>query len=274
MAINKITNPSDQFTDANQFTLLVQRSSKDIIGNGLSIPIFTLTNWDASPIRPEVAIGSMIEVGGTIYEADANTALIDDGGLVDGTVHIKLVPQGAGDTVNAVLTNDPIPAWDPQKGGWYDMDDKFLPFEMEMTGVSFTEKGEFIDQNKTNTLFATGKYNFVDSIQTDNINESTNNNGVNVDGLTIKDGFINNDNVSLKFKFITGQFPSASANNVEIAHGLDDTKVIGVAPMFLPGSAFNALVGVGAVNSGNVNFRRASPLSGTPTVKAVVFYIE
>lgn len=148
MPLNLITNPPTTFAISSDWTTLVTRSNGNMLGHGLSIPIFTLTNWDSSTTIPEVAEGSIIEVGGSFYQADSDTALTPEGGIIDGTVHIKLVPAGGGASVVPTLTNDAIPAWSANKAGWYDSDDKFLPHEMTKASAVYTDKSEYIDQNK------------------------------------------------------------------------------------------------------------------------------
>ena len=134
MALVLIENPPSLLALDTDWTTFLIRENKSNIGTGLSIPIFTLTNWDGTTTKPQIAQGSIVEVGGSLYQADADTALTDEGGLSDGTVHIKLVP-GAGSpdplTVVPTLTNDVIPAWDAVKGGWYTSANKYLPFEMQ-----------------------------------------------------------------------------------------------------------------------------------------------
>ena len=149
MALLLITNPPTTLAVSSDWTDLVTRSNGNMLGHGLSIPIFTLTNWDATTTIPEIAEGSIIEVGGSFYQADADTALTPEAGIIDGTVHIKLVPAGGGASVVPTLTNDAIPAWSANKAGWYDTLDKFLPFEMTKATAVYTEKSEYIDQNKT-----------------------------------------------------------------------------------------------------------------------------
>lgn len=152
MSLNLITNPPTALVISTDWTNLVTRSNANMIGHGLSIPIFSLTNWDGSTTKPAIAEGSIIEVGGSFYQADADTALTDDAGLIDGTVHIKLVPAGGGASLVPTLTNDSIPAWDANKAGWYDSDDKFLPFEMVKATAVYTEKVEYISQQKKEVL--------------------------------------------------------------------------------------------------------------------------
>lgn len=149
MALNLLTNPSSTPTSSADWTNMVSREDVSNIGNGLSIRTFSLTNGGTTT-KPEVAIGSMIEVGGSMYQADSDTALTDESGLADGTVHIKLVPSGS--TVIPTMTNDSIPDWDSEKGGWYDGDDKFLPFEMTKAGAVYSGKKEYVNQYKSVAL--------------------------------------------------------------------------------------------------------------------------
>jgi hypothetical protein len=159
MALTLITNPPTTPGPSTDFTDLVLRSNANMLGHGLSIPIFTLTNWAGSTTIPSIAEGSIIEVGGSFYQADADTALTPEGGIIDGTVHIKLIP-GAGSpdplTVVPTLTNDAIPAWDAIKAGWYTSANKYLPFEMIKASAVYTVKSEFIDQNKTIKISSEG----------------------------------------------------------------------------------------------------------------------
>jgi len=150
MPLVKITNPPTEFLNSSEWGDFVARSDKNMVGLGLSIPIFSLTNWDSSTTKPEIAEGSIIEVGGSLYQADADTALTDEGGLIDGTVHIKLVPAGGGASVVPTLTNNVIPTWDAVKAGWYDGTDKFLPFEMDKASAVYTLKGEYTDKELHN----------------------------------------------------------------------------------------------------------------------------
>jgi hypothetical protein len=151
MALTLITNPPTTLAISSDWTTLVTRSNGNMLGHGLSIPIFTLTNWDGTTTRPLIAEGSIIEVGGSFYQADADTAIVDEGGISDGTVHIKLIP-GAGTpdplTVVPTLTNDALPSWDANKAGWYTGANKYLPFEMTKASAVYTVKSEYIDQNK------------------------------------------------------------------------------------------------------------------------------
>ena len=146
MALNLITNPPTVLATDTDWTDLVARSDINMIGHGLSIPIFTLGNWETGALEPIVKEGSIIEVGGSFYQADSDTVLTADTGLSDGLCHIKLVPAGAGATVVPTLTSDALPTWDAEKGGWYDTDDKFLPFVMTKSSTSYTAKGEYVGQ--------------------------------------------------------------------------------------------------------------------------------
>ena len=160
MALNKIDNPPTALTVDTDWTTFVSRSGYGMIGHGLSIPIFTLTQWESGALIPEIATGSIIEVGGSFYQADSDTALTADAGLIDGTVRIKLVPAGGGATVTPTITSDALPSWSAPKGGWYDGDDKFLPHIMTKSGTSYTGKGVFVDQDANIKFFIDGAANF------------------------------------------------------------------------------------------------------------------
>ncbi len=198
MALDLVTNPPSTLTDSSQWTDFVNREDKSNVGTGLSIPIFTLTNWDATTTIPAVANGSIIEVGGSIYQAGSETALTEEGGISDGTVHIKLVPSGS--TVIPTLTNDVIPAWDSTKGGWYDSDDKFLPYEMTKASAVYTVKSEYTDQNKyvrfsvnSSGLAVEGNLAVSGALAVDVITEKEADTGVTVDGTLIKNGGVSLD---------------------------------------------------------------------------------
>ena len=52
MALLKVENPPDELTNSDQWGIFVERADKNMLGYGLSIPTFTLTNWDAGISRP------------------------------------------------------------------------------------------------------------------------------------------------------------------------------------------------------------------------------
>ena len=96
----------------------------------------SLTNWTNST-KPEIAAGSIIEAGGSIYEITTNTAI--SGTPSDGNVYIKIIPSG--DTATFQFTNT-VPAWDSSKFGYYDTatDNKVLLLKMIKSGTSYTQK--------------------------------------------------------------------------------------------------------------------------------------
>lgn len=259
MSLILITNPPSVLVSDSDWTDLVIRSNANMLGHGLSIPIFTLTNWDGSTTKPQIAEGSIIEVGGSFYQADADTALTDEGGLSDGTVHIKLVPAGGGASVVPTLTNDVIPAWDANKAGWYDSDDKFLPFEMVKASAVFTEKSEYIDQNKNVKMTLEGFYDLT-------INNNLDvNNDLEVTGDATANS-INTGNIAVKMKVISGS--TGGGNSVTLAHGLTSTKIRGLAPSTVGIREIDNF----AVDGGDVFVL----LNGTSsqTVYVIVFYID
>ena len=208
MALNLITNPATPpTTNPGDWNNFVTREDASNIGAGIAIDTISLTNWDAATIVPAIAIGTKIEVGGSMYLADSDTALVDDTGLVDGAVHIKLVPSGG--TVIPTLTSDSIPIWSSAKGGWYDSDDKFLPFEMTRSGTSYSNKKRFPYQNKAYSFSSVGDASFTGSIFATG--------SVLVNG-NIGAASVTSGTSPLKWKTFTGTFPGGTT--VVVNHGV------------------------------------------------------
>ncbi len=241
MALELITNPPTELVLSSNWTTFVTRSNANLLGHGLSIPIFTLTNWDGTTTIPAIAEGSIIEVGGSLYQAESDTALVNDAGLVNGTVHIKLVPSGEATplTLSPVLTNDAIPAWSTNKTGWYDSADKFLPFEMTKASAVYTLKYEFVDQNKTIKFSSIGDLTVDNDLAVGKDLAIVNDLAVGNDLAVVNDATItgnvvanstNTGNVALKRKVISG-IPVGGSNF--IAHGLDASKIRGLAPAYI-----------------------------------------
>lgn len=161
MALILIDNPPTTPTLTSQWTDFVNRSNANMIGAGLDLAIFTLSNWDGGTAKPQVEKGSIIEVGGSFYQADSATALTDDSGITDGTVHIKMVVSGS--AVIPTITNDSLPSWDSEQGGWYSSGEKFLPHEMTRgsSGTTFVNKFEYkFLQSAIVKLYANGAVYF------------------------------------------------------------------------------------------------------------------
>ena len=73
----------------------------------------SLTDFDTD-VRPQVAVGSVIDLNGSLYLFDEDTA-----GTVtpdDGIVYMKIVPSGS--TASVVFTSV-APSWSDEKQGWY-----------------------------------------------------------------------------------------------------------------------------------------------------------
>ena len=105
----------------------------------------TLTEMDTTTI-PQVAAGSMAEVGGALYEAQSNESI--SGSASTGTNYIKLVP-GTGVVTPTWTTT--APTWSDAKQGWYgtvaSAGHRYLNFSMEYDGASaYTNKRYEIGQ--------------------------------------------------------------------------------------------------------------------------------
>ncbi|HSV96768.1 MAG TPA: hypothetical protein VLM75_07520 [Spirochaetota bacterium] len=97
----------------------------------------SLTNYDTTD-EPEIAAGSVVEVGGTLYEFGADEAI--GGSPADGLVYIKLIPSGA--SVTAEFTND-APVWRDDLQGWYQSAisvNRYLPFEIFLSSTQYIKR--------------------------------------------------------------------------------------------------------------------------------------
>jgi hypothetical protein len=169
MALLLVTNPPSTLTVSSQWGDLVERSDKNMLGFGSGFTALTLTNWDSSTLRPQIEEGSIIEVGGSFYQADSDTALVDEGGLIDGIVHIKLIVAGGGASLTPTLTNDVIPAWDANKVGWYTGTTKYLEFEMFLASSKYTEKLEYTNRDLVNKEYIGTSYGRFDVLYSERI---------------------------------------------------------------------------------------------------------
>ncbi len=186
MALNLITNPETTPTATSDWTSLVTRSGIHLIGHGSGPGVFALTNFDTGSSVPAVAQGSIVEIGGSLYQADSDTALTFDTGLTDGLCYIKLVPGVS--TATPTLTSDTFPDYDAEKGGYYDGDDRFIPVVMTRgsSGSTYTYKGEYLDRNRTTIRYTDGAMYIGSGAE---INGSlTVNSGASIDGAVAING--------------------------------------------------------------------------------------
>lgn len=264
MALVLIPNPPDVLGVNTDFTTFLTRENGSNLGVGIGITTFRLTFWDGSTTQPLIAEGSIVEVGGSLYQADVDTALVDEGGLSNGTVHIKLIP-GAGSpdplTVVPTLTNDALPAWDANKVGWYTGANKYLPYEMTKTAAVFTLKSEFIDQNKTVKIYSNGNIGNDITIN----NDLTVSNDLTVTG-NIVGNTLNSGNVALKRKFISGT--TGAGATLAITHGLTSSKIRGVSSSLI-GRAITSH----EVSASSITFGLGSGAAGI-TLNVVIDYVE
>jgi len=89
----------------------------------------SLTNYNTTA-ESQVAAGSVIEIGGALYNFDSNELIT--GSPSDGTVYIMAVPSG--DIVTCAYTNT-APTWSDSKQGWYGtgatVNNRYLEFVMK-----------------------------------------------------------------------------------------------------------------------------------------------
>jgi len=98
----------------------------------------SLTNYDTTA-ESQVAAGSVIEIGGALYNFDSNESIT--GTPSDGTVYIMAVPSG--DRVTCAYTNT-APTWSDSKQGWYGTgataNNRYLEFVLIKSSSSWSKK--------------------------------------------------------------------------------------------------------------------------------------
>lgn len=73
----------------------------------------SLTEWETTTV-PQIAAGSIVECDGALFSFSSDESI--SGSPSDGTVYIKLIPDGT--SITAEFTNT-APGWDTAKQGWY-----------------------------------------------------------------------------------------------------------------------------------------------------------
>lgn len=96
-----------------------------------------LTNFE-NQSADEIGAGSIVEQGGSLYYADANTAISGLAGISNSTHYwIKLVPSGSDLTPTATTTS---PTWSNTKHGWYDGNDLYIGGGYKDASGNYTDK--------------------------------------------------------------------------------------------------------------------------------------
>jgi len=111
----------------------------------------SLTNYDTTA-ESQVAAGSVIEIGGALYNFDSNESIT--GTPSDGTVYIMAVPSG--DIVTCAYTNT-APTWSDSKQGWYGTggtaNNRYVS-GVTKSGSLWKCKFLFLDKNSNNTYIS------------------------------------------------------------------------------------------------------------------------
>ena len=283
---NATTTPGN---DAN-FSALVTLNAKTLLGAGGSVSIFRLTNWDSGSSRPLVAQGALIDVDGSLYLADSDTAIVDEGGLSDGIVYLQMIVAGGGASVTPTFTNTAPPAYNAEKIGWYTGTTRWTGHFTNKSAANFTLKAEYADQNKSEYRLAGGGVN-VDGGITASGPLSMGGGGafggaVSVAGAvtgvtdltasgTVTAGAVLSGTSTLKWVRYSGTL-DASGNDTITLTGFNNTNVCGVTASItsIAGASGKAMLDDAIFTFSNgiqIQFNNAA-LSGE-SYRAVVFYI-
>ena len=97
----------------------------------------TLTEMTTTNV-PQIAAGSKIEVGGSLFKFDANETIT--GTATTGANYIRLVPSGSSITAEWTTT---APTWSDSKQGWYDSTGakRYVPVKVRLTTGNYVKVG-------------------------------------------------------------------------------------------------------------------------------------
>jgi hypothetical protein len=103
----------------------------------ISYQAISLTHF-ADTAEPQIAAGSLCEIGGALYEFAANESITDWAAIaVSSAVYIKLVAAGA--SVTAAFTTT-APTWNTTLQGWYSGTDRYIGGLYKDAGGNYTKK--------------------------------------------------------------------------------------------------------------------------------------
>ena len=109
----------------------------------------SLTNYDNNN-EPQIAAGSLVEVGGALFKFESNESITGWGGIGnDSDVYIKLVPSGATATAAFVTA---APTWSTSKQGWYVGNDRYVGGLYKDSGGNYTIKWLYTSENNQEIL--------------------------------------------------------------------------------------------------------------------------
>jgi len=106
----------------------------------------SLTEYDTDA-EPEIAEGSVLEIGGAVYEAAADEPITGWGGIGNSNDVYILIDAG---TLGAVFTLV-APTWSTTKQGWYDGLDRYVAKLYKDAGGDYTLKRIMAEAQQTPT---------------------------------------------------------------------------------------------------------------------------
>jgi hypothetical protein len=183
----------------------------------------TITNYTTNTV-PEIAIGSLIEVNGTLFKVNdtgGGTGMAISGIPSNGTVYVQMIPSGIAPNqiLTPTFTNTAPTFWDA-KQGWYDVTgvNRYIHYAMTKASAIYSPKWEFAFKKSTGvTVTDDGDLTLI----TGNINVTAGN---------ITSNGIKTDNVMLKTKIIEiGDWNMDTTANKSVSHGLTYANIRAVS---------------------------------------------
>lgn len=236
--VNEYSNITQTDIDSMQETLDAQRRGYHQV---------TLTEMDTTTI-PQVAAGSMVEVGGSLYEAGSAESI--SGSASSGINYIYLVPGT--DIVTPTWTTT-APTWSDAKQGWYGTGGsagyRYIEFSVDYDGASSYDEKRFLDKRVfektlinvglTTSYFPSSSYanlNFDKTIidRKSEYNLSTDLFTVQQDGyyiLHLQLFVSTNTSEGLQFGFSKSALPTSTTDTNILAFGDSDQTISGTVSL-------------------------------------------
>ena len=120
-------------------------------GNARGKNAISLTNWDGTTTKPQIAAGSFIEINGAIWDFTTDTD-IDTSGASTGVIYVYF-----DDATPEFIFLDTAPTWSATLNGWYTSGDRATGHLMTWDGANaYSDKG-VTDSKNDITIYRAAK---------------------------------------------------------------------------------------------------------------------
>lgn len=166
----------------------------------------SLTNWDGTTTKPQIAAGSVIEINGASWDITTATD-IDTSGATSGTIYLYF-----DDGTPEFKFLDTAPTWSDTLNGWYTSGDRFTGHLITWDGSSsYTKKREYARNTQSGDIIITTVGGNIDaptinSVTPGNWEGTYSSQSVNSAGWVIPAGayMVANPDIDIDFEIYTG----------------------------------------------------------------------